>query len=312
MLTLVGCVCWACSSSERPAQAPVSSSSTSTGTANAAANTLATFPAIGPLSFALVPGSCSGSSCAPVVQLRRDDTVLDSAPLDFAASPAEWRQTTADALLGAGDPLDPATPPAWTAGDGDTKVTTTARSVKLSATEPGLLVDQAGGFEHVKRRHYLFAAADDKLKRVWTGEEGAGPAWSATVLVDAPSGNAQHIVYITGFQPGGDQPDTVAATRYTWNAAQRKLVEAPPGPLFAVVVGNFANLDDARAARTQPCLSNYSAVRGADLAVKGSRFLLAAITTRKALADAARTRRDNCPTGMTQQALDVTLPARSQ
>ena len=208
--------------------------------------------------------------------------------------------------------MDPATPPAWTAGDGETTVTTAARSVKLSAIEAGLLVDQAGGFEHVKRRHYLFAAADDKLQRVWTGEEGAGPAWSATVLVDASSGNAQDIVYITGFQPGGDQPDTVAATRYTWNAAQRMLVEAPPGPLYAVVVGNFANLDDARAARTQPCLSNYSAVRGADLGVKGSRFVLAAITTRKALADAARTQRDNCPAGMTRQTVDVTLPARTQ
>lgn len=54
-----------------------------------------------------------------------------------------------------------------------------------------------------------------------------------------------------------------------------------------------------------------SAVRDADLGVKGSPFVLAAITTRNALADAAGTRRDNCPASMTRREFDVTLSPRT-
>jgi hypothetical protein len=305
MFAVIACVCWGCSSAEQPPQAPASSAG-----AAATANALATFPAPGGLSFALAPGSCTESSCAPVVQLRQNGKVIDSMSLDFAASPPEFRQAMADPILGAGDPLEPTNLPAWTAGNGESMVTTAARAVKLSPTEAGLLVDQAGGFEHVKRRHYLFAAADNKLQRVWTGEEGAGPSWSATVLVDAADGNAQDIVYLTGFQPGGAEPDTVGATRYTWNAAQKTLLEGSPGPLFAVVAGDFPNLDTARSARAQPCVSNYSAVRAGDLGLRGSRIVLAAVTTRKSLAEAVRTQTEECPTGMTRQAVDVTLPAK--
>jgi hypothetical protein len=270
---------------------------------------LSTFPGIGGLSFALAPGACSGTTCAALVQLRRNGQVIDTSALDFAASSAEFRKATAEKTMGAGDPLASGQLPAWIAGDGETTVATTARSMKLSPEEIGLLVDQSGGFEHVKRRHYLFAAIDDELRRIWTGEEGAGPAWSATILVDAGDGRAQDIVYLTGFQPGGADPDAINAKRYHWDAAQKMVIELPPGPLHGVVVGDFGNVDAARTAAAQPCFSDYSALRAHDLGLTGSRIVLAAITTEKALADAALKRTDDCAKGITRRTVEVNLAA---
>ena len=244
------------------------------------------------------------------MQLRRNGQVLDSAPLDFAASPLELRKETASKTIGAGDPLaDGQDLPAWIAGEGENTVATTARLVKLSPEESGLLVSQSGGFEHVKRRHYVFAAVDNKLKRTWTGEEGAGPAWSATILVDSADGRAQDILYLTGFQPGGGEPDTLAATRYRWDPAGKTLIEAPSGPLFGVIVGDFANLEAARTASAQPCLSEYSTLRARDLGLAGSRIVLAAVTPHKSLAEAALKKTDNCPEALTRRTMEVNLAA---
>ena len=181
--------------------------------------------------------------------------------------------------------------------------------MKLSPADAGLLVSQTGGFEHVKRRHYFFAAVDDKLKRAWTGEEGAGPAWSATIVTDAEGGSGQDIIYLTGFQPGGGEPDTVDARRYRWDAAQKTVIEAPSGPFYGVVAGNFASADAARAVQAQGCLADYSAVRASDLGLPGSRIVLAALTTQKSLAEAAVEKTDNCPAGMTRRMVEVKLPA---
>lgn len=245
------------------------------------------------------------------MQLLGNGKVIDSSPLDFAASAAPLNKGVADKIMGAGDPLAEVDPlPAWTAGDGEGTVATAARAVKLSADQDALLVDQSGGFDHVKRRHYLFVADDNKLKRVWTGEEGAGPAWSAAILVQAAGRPGQDLIYLTGFQPGGADPDTVDAKRFSWDAAQKTLVERPPDPLYAVVAGNFANPEAARAASTQTCLSDYLALPGRDLGISGARVVLAAITTQKSLAEAALRKADNCPARVTRRMVDVSLAAR--
>jgi hypothetical protein len=305
VLAAVACWCWSCSSNEPSAQPPPPSA----GAARVEPQPLATFPAAGGSSFALVPGTCAAAPCALSIELRSGARTLDSAPLDFAASPSHPTQTTADRLLGAGDLLASRSVTAWTAGDGENSVVTAARTVQLSPQETGLLVSQAGGFEHVKRRHYLFAIVDDRLKRVWTGEEGAGPTWSATVLIDDADGRAQHILHLTGFQPGGSEPDTVSARRYRWDAERKTLVDTPVGPMSAVVVGDFADLDAARAARAQPCLSGYSAVRAGDVGLPGSRIVLVAVTTLRPVAEAALKSADNCAAGLTRRVVDVTLSA---
>jgi len=244
-----------------------------------------------------------------VVQLLRSGKVIDSSPLDFAASGAPLTIGTADKTLGAGDPLTEDPIPAWTAGDGEDMVATAARSMKLAPDRTGLLVDQSGGFDHLKRRHYLFVADDNTLKRVWTGEEGAGPAWSATILVDVADGHGQDLVYLTGFQPGGASPDSVDAKRYSWDGAQKTLVERPAGPLYAIVAGNFANPAAARTARVQTCLADYSALPGRDLGISGTPIVLAAITTQKSLAQSALGKADNCPVSLTRRMVEVKLTA---
>jgi hypothetical protein len=249
--------------------------------------------------------------CAAIVQLLRGGKVIDASPLDFAASGTQLNKGVADKILGATDPLDESDQlPAWTAGEGEASVITAARSVKLSPDQFGLLVDQAGGFEHVKRRHYLFISDDNKLKRVWTGEEGAGPAWSAAILVDGADGSGPQIVYLTGFQPGGENPDTIDAKRYGWDATQKTLVERPLGALYAVAAGNFANVQAARAASAQPCLADYWAVPGRDLGIPGSRIMLAAVTTQKSLAEAALGKAGNCTASLTHRIVTVNLAAR--
>jgi hypothetical protein len=287
-----------CSSEQKPAVSAVES----------APRAVATFPASAQLSFGLAPGTCTGGKCPAVVELLAGDTIIDSSVLDFAASSAQFSKGVADKIMGAGDPLaDGDALPVWMAGDGENAVSTTARSVKLSPDVTGLLVNQTGGFEHVKRRHYVFISDDNKVKRVWTGEEGAGPAWSATALVDAADGQSQDIVYLTGFQPGGSAPDTVDAKRYSWDREKKALVEKPVGALFAVVAGNFANAGAARTASAQTCLSDYSALPGRTLGIPGTRIVLAALTTQKSLADAALRKVDNCPAGLIRRVVEVKL-----
>jgi hypothetical protein len=278
-----------------------------------AAEVFATFPASAGRSFGLAPGKCAEGKCAAVVQLLSGGNVVDSSPLDFAASDAEFKKGVADAIMGAGDPLQETDPiPVWTAGKGDGAVATAARSMKLSSEETALLVDQSGGFEHIKRRHYLFVADDNKLKRVWTGEEGAGPAWSAAVLVDAADGHGQEIVDVTGFQPGGAASDAIGARRLGWDAVQKTLTERPLGSLYAIVAGNFASPQAARTASAQTCLSDYSALPARDLGVSGGPIVLAAITTRKSLAEAALGKAATCAGGLTRRVVDVNLTPRTQ
>ena len=282
-----------------------------TSVIESAPEVVTSFPASTGLSFGLAPGKCVEGKCAAIVQLLRSGKVIDAAPLGFAASGAQLNKGVAEKILGATDPLDESDQlPTWTAGEGEASVTTAARSVKLSAGQFALLVDQTGGFEHVKRRHYLFISDDNTLKRVWTGEEGAGPAWSAAILVDSADGSGRQIVYLTGFQPGGENPDTLDAKRYGWDAAQKTLVERPLGALYAIVAGNFANVQAARAASAQPCLADYSAVPGRDLGIPGSRIVLAAVTTQKSLAEAALGKMDNCPASLTRRIVTVNLAAR--
>ena len=58
------------------------------------------------------------------------------------------------------------------------------------------------------------------------------------------------------------------------------------------------------------CLSDYSALPGRDLAISGTRVVLAAITTQKSLAEAALRKADHCPDSVTRRVLEVNLAAR--
>jgi hypothetical protein len=169
-----------------------------------------------------------------------------------------------------------------------------------------LLVDQAGGFEHVKRRHYLFVADRNELDRAWTGEEGAGPTWSAAIVVDGAQG--QEIVYLTAFRPGAESADTLRGARYGWDEARNAVIARPLGPLYAVVAGTFVTPEAARAAVPPACLSKYFVRPARDLGMSGSQTVLSAITTRQSWAENALKASGECAGAGASKIATVTLP----
>src|SRR5262249_17262071 len=87
--------------------------------------------------FGLIPGSCSEGKSRPVIQLIRHNRVVDSTPLEYAASEAPLRKAEGDTGISSREPME-----AWTAGKENGSVTTALRAVKLTPEQSGVLVYQ--------------------------------------------------------------------------------------------------------------------------------------------------------------------------
>jgi hypothetical protein len=236
------------------------------------------------VNFGLVPGSCSDGKCRAVIQLIRDNRMLDSAPLEFAASEAQLRKAEGDTGITSREPLE-----VWTAGKENGSVTTALRVVKLTPEQSGLLVYQVGGFEHIKRRYDLFAEEAGKLKRVWSAAEKQGPAWSSADVAETAAGD--EIIYLEGLRGTGKDPDQFEAKRLGWDAASKSLTERPKLALPVVVAGkNFPTADAARKAAAGTCLSEYWVLPAITLGAKTSSFMLAMVTANKQSAEAEQAR----------------------
>lgn len=203
------------------------------------------------MSYALVPGTCSEGGCASLIQLWSGTKMLDSVALSFAASQAALSPETRENRL----PVHSLE--AWTAGMEEGTVTTAIQPVKLTSKRIGLLVHQAGGFEHVKRRHDLFLNDGGKLKRIWSAEEGVGPAWSAAEVRRAGIQSTDEVVYLEGFRPGGDEVDTLTGRRLAWNEATNDVTDQLLKRLPAITAGEYANVDAARQASSVSCMARY-------------------------------------------------------
>lgn len=246
------------------------------------------------MAFGLAPGTCVNGQCAPVIQLLSGDEVIDSAPLGFAASAAELRHEEDDPGFDTGAGIE-----AWTAGTGEGAVTTAIQPVRLTRTRVGLLVHQAAGFEHVKRRHYLFVTDGQRLDEAWSAAEGVGPAWSAAYVVADPNGQSDQIVYFDGFRPGAADPDTLAALRMVWDSAAGGLVDGPTKDLPAVIAGDFPSAEAARDAALGTCLAAYWALPGERFGSEPGRVVLAMVVPEERMAEEEMAR-----------ACDVTTPRR--
>ncbi len=231
------------------------------------------------LRFGLASGSCTEGKCRAVLQLVRDNRLVDSAPLEFAASEAPLRKEEGETGLTGQEPLE-----AWTAGKEEGAVTTALRAVNLAANRSGVLVHQVGGFEHIKRRYDLFAAEGDKLKRIWSAEEGQGPAWSSVDVAAAPGGD--EIIYLLGYRARGKDPDPFEARRLGWDEATKSLSGRPKLELPAVVAGDFPTAEAARRAASGSCLSAYWVLPADVLGKTSSRFVLAMVAAGKQAAEA--------------------------
>jgi hypothetical protein len=239
----------------------------------------------GGATYGLAPGSCVEGRCALVIQLLSSGKLLDFIPLDFAASePALTREEGNNGLAGF-TPVE-----AWTAGSEEGAVTTALQSVRLTPARNGLLVHQAAGFEHVKRRHDLFVADAGKLERVWSAAEGAGPAWSAAEVVPSGKGRADEIIYLQGFRPGGAEADTLTARRLVWDDKRQKLVIQPLAMLPAVTAGEFSSVKTARRAAASSCLNEYWVLPANRFGGAASKFVLALVAVRKQTVEAEMAR----------------------
>ena len=211
------------------------------------------------LRYELGVGSCAGSECPYEIRLAEADTVLGTARLDWPSATPEPEKKPVDLSWGAGDPLRvPADLTGWQSGEEEREVGTAARCMKLGPERNALLVTQIGGFEHVKRRHYLYAAPDRKLIRIWFGREEAGPTWSATELTGSGQ-ERQILVHYSGFmQPSETEPEGLTINAWGWQPNTGKLgKEAPPVHIAALT--GYANAAAARRARAAggDCLSQF-------------------------------------------------------
>jgi hypothetical protein len=211
------------------------------------------------MSFAVAAGECSGQGCQIFLRLLDHDRLLDTVPLDFKASSAELNKEEASPLMGARDALSPLPPPqAYVAGDEEGMVATSLQPFRLAGTQDAVLVHQMAGFDHTKRRHYVFIVTNWKLQRVWDSKEGVGPTWSAAIVDPDAKGASRSIIFLNGFSPGGNEVDRLDATRLNWDAAKNRFSPGGDAQLFAIVAGKYADASAAHAAiQAQPCLGRY-------------------------------------------------------
>lgn len=218
---------------------------------------------------------CKEGRCPVTIWLLENGKVIDSVATARPASSAQVRREAIEAGWGAGDPA--ATDPnamVWASGEEERYTGIVVRPVNLPAT-PAVLVDQLTGFEHLRRHHELFVIRERKLSRVWTGEEGAGPAWTSTAIV--PAGDAQAILYYDGFRyPTPAQPDKLEITLLRWeNSALAR--SAVPDARRALVTGAFPNAQTAHRERdaNRKCLAAFWVLPAEQFPGRPGRYLLA-------------------------------------
>lgn len=228
-----------------------------------------------------MPGRCVAGKCTAAIELVSGQKLLDSAALEFAASDANLVKEQGDTVLGASPGLE-----AWTAGTEEGAVTTAVQGVRLTATRVGLLVHQAGGFEHVKRRRDLFVAEGGKLRKIWSVQDGVGPVRSAAYLVPAENRQYDEVLYIDGLIPGGAEADSLSAQRLTWDETSQTLRARSMDSLPAVIAGEFPNVEAARSAQANACLAEYWVLPADRFGGSTARLVLALVAPDRHNADA--------------------------
>jgi hypothetical protein len=221
------------------------------------------------MTFALVAGSCVEKRCAAEIELVANGQRLDALPLEFAASDAKLVANADQVSFATHAPLA-----TYTAGEEEGAVTTLLQPVRLSAERTGLLVQQAGGFEHVKRRRDLLIVEEKKLKRVWSKQDASGPVRSYADVASTGA-NIDEIVLIEGASIAPNQADQVTMQRLTWDETAKTLKVTPVPVMAALVFGNFASADAARSKYADPCFAHYWLLRADQIGEKSRRFVLA-------------------------------------
>jgi hypothetical protein len=213
---------------------------------------LATIPAdAAGLRYEVSPGRCQKGDCTIVVRLMQRTRELDTQSLGTGVRSLAFKPTPFRRSNGAGDPLATSdAAQAFSSGTEEDSITVVVRPVKLTRELTGALIDLRIGFEHVKRRHAVFAAPDQKLAQVWSAEEGEGPTFSTTALLPEAQGR-QPLAYFSFFSfPDDSAADKMSVEVMAYDAESRKL--APDrAHLLRLFAGPYRSAAEARAARVQ-------------------------------------------------------------
>jgi len=153
----------------------------------------------------------------------------------------------------------------------------------------GLLIHRRAGFDELKRHHDLFVAVNKRLVLAWSDGDGPGPTWSTVVVSPTKEDGSQDILSFRGFHsPSDADPDRLRLFNYHWMSTKHELIETQPRPeVSAVIAGTFDSVSKARAVQAgASCLSSFWVLES-DVFSKltPGKFVLAAVTTRKELAD---------------------------
>lgn len=213
---------------------------------------LAAIPAMSQgLRYELSVGACARGECPILVHLVGEQGELDVQTLSLKAPSSHFHQRKFQRGNGAGDPLaEDAEMITVSFGDGEDAVTLVARPIKLTASLNGIVIDERFGFEEIKRDHWAFAALDGKLRKVWSAEEGDGPTFSTTAVVNLPDGR-QRLVYFSVFNsPDTHEPDKLSVKALVFDGGRRQFV-ADRTALIGFVWGPYESVSAAREVRSQ-------------------------------------------------------------
>jgi len=252
------------------------------------------------LRYEISLAACARSACPFQVRLIEGKQVYGTKSLDWPGIPARPVKTAIDASMGVGDPLQRKWEgSAWQVGEENQNVTVTARSIALTPQLNGVLVHQTAGFEHVKRRHYLFVAIGRKLALAWKGSEGDGPTWSKVEVSEPLPDGGQSFFFFNGFiypaeNGAEDEPDSLEVASYRWNA-QKSVIESVPmressSSIVALIAGIYDTVAEARKAMRShsDCLREFLILSADSLPqVPKGKVAIAAISTKANLAESA-------------------------
>lgn len=157
--------------------------------------------------------------------------------------------------------------PAYTLGEEYLSVTTAIDVVETSPGAWAVLVWQSGGFEHVKRTHYLYAIKNHSLVRLWSDTEGEGPYISDLTVVDMPKDHTA-VLHIKGMlNESSEAFDEPHITRLYVESNGSVVKQPITTDITAVIAGEHNAIAEARQfiAQRSSCLSNYWVVSGQNI-----------------------------------------------
>jgi hypothetical protein len=259
-------------------------------------------------------GACASDACPIEIRLTQGRDIKHTVQAGWPASTDTPQPVALDSTVGVGDPLAATEDRAhvWSTGEEERTVITVARSVHLQGGRNAVLLDQMAGYEHPKRRHDLFAAAAGKVVAVWSSVEQQGPYWSS-VAIEAGKAGADTLVLFEMFSPDPEQPDTLTAQRLDLADENGVMhVASSPAVVNVAIAGSFESVAAARAARDESpeCLAAFRVLDGNSVKreYKG-RFVLAAVSTQRALAEQALQQAAACAPQLKIQRIESTTIA---